>query len=167
MIRVTGDSPRLARALDESRRQRRRCAVRVAWPVGTETQLTVPSAAAHRRPKPAVAALPRVIVADGGDAFAVGAAIAELHEQLAQAGLSNHAVARAVLRFFGQPASTPSAKMALDLATQADAMGYSNPYHNAGHLCEVMVNMANLAALNATRHAGVSLGKKDIALAVA
>ena len=57
--------------------------------------------------------------------------------------------------------------MALDLATQADAMGDSHPYHNAGHLCEVTINMANLAALNASRDAGVVLGKNDIILAIA
>ena len=97
----------------------------------------------------------------------MGTAIAELHEELLRTGFGSLAVVRAALRFFSQSANAPSAKMALDLAIQADAMGHRHPYHNAGHLCEVTVNMANLAALNASRNAGVVLGKNDIILAIA
>jgi hypothetical protein len=47
--------------------------------------------------------------------------------------------------------------MAIDLAHQADAMSERNPYHNADHLREVTVSMANLVALNVTRHEGIVL----------
>jgi len=165
MIGAKGDTLSLVKPHDRSRRRRLPCPALSSWPVGAEARPATP--ALHRPRTREAATLPSIVVTDRGDAGSVGSALAERHEELSRAGLGSLAVVRAAVRFFGQSANAPSARIALDLAAQADAMGHRHPYHNASHLCEVTVNMANLAALNASRHTDVVLCKNDIILAIA
>jgi hypothetical protein len=108
-----------------------------------------------------------VVLAEYGDARVMGLSLSVLHETLAQAGVSNVDVVRRALCFIGQCEESSHARMALDLARQADAMNESNPYHNADHLREVTVSMANLVALNVTRHEGVLLDRNELTIAIA
>ena len=144
---------------------RRRCPARSGWRTMRATGIA-PFGTAGRT-KFELAAFLSTVVADRDGARGVGVALAKLHETLKQIGASNVAVVSAALCFFGLAEDTPHARLAVALAAQADAMGRRHPYHNAGHLREVTVNMANLVALNATRHQGVVLGKNDLALALA
>lgn len=108
-----------------------------------------------------------IVVTDRGNARSMGAALSGLHEELARASIANVDVVKNAMQLIGQGPECAHATMALDLAAQADAMGHRSPYHNAGHLREVTVNMINLCALNAARGEGVVLDKTDLTIAIA
>ena len=162
-MRRAGNSRTLGAGPAGPPRRHQQCPAALSWFDNGADQ----HAAAHRLKKRQRAALPSIIVVDRGPAPEVGLALAELHQRLARERVSNVAVMHAAFRFFNEDEEAPLAQMTVDLAGQADAMGYHHQYHNAGHLREVTVNMANLAALNATRHAGVLLDKDDLILALA
>ena len=166
MLRVTTNGQGTGGPPATTRRRHRKSAVRLAWRPRRATRLALAGIRHHRRRLDRTP-LPSIIVTMHGDAREVGEALAARHEKFKLSGASNVEVVRAGLRFFGVHEIAPRARMALALAAQADAMGHSHPYHNAGHLREVTVNMANLASLNATRHTGVLLSRNDLTLALA
>lgn len=93
--------------------------------------------------------------------------LSRIYDGLANAGVSNAYLVGCALRSIGQREPNPHARMALDLAVQADDMGDCNPYHNANHLREVTVNMIALCALNARRTRAAVLSPKHLTTAIA
>jgi hypothetical protein len=108
-----------------------------------------------------------LIIVDRSNARSIGLALSRLHEALAETDMTNVDVVRLALHLLTRGQPNACARMACDLASQADDMGEHNAYHNAQHLREVAVNMLNLCVLNIMRHSRPSLDEKDLTIAIA